>query len=75
MKMDPGVTLQVCKKIENRLYSCGSACGAILGGVSDDEIEKLRSYGLYIELIHDIMLPEIGLRRVKELLNMVTVVA
>ncbi|CAA3004998.1 heterodimeric geranylgeranyl pyrophosphate synthase small subunit, chloroplastic-like [Olea europaea subsp. europaea] len=41
----------VCKKKEGELHACGAACGAILGGGAEDEIEKLRQYGLYVGMI------------------------
>ncbi|CAI9784205.1 unnamed protein product [Fraxinus pennsylvanica] len=41
----------VCKKKEGELHACGAACGAILGGGAEDEIEKLRKYGLYVGMI------------------------
>ncbi|KAF6146035.1 hypothetical protein GIB67_033394 [Kingdonia uniflora] len=64
---DDRLIYQVCKKMEGELYSCGAACGAILGGGSDNEIKKLRRYGLYVGLIHGMMLRGIGLGRVKEI--------
>ncbi|KAG5546528.1 hypothetical protein RHGRI_018645 [Rhododendron griersonianum] len=45
----------VCKKKEGELHACGTACGAILGGGSEDEIERLRKYGLYVGMIHGIL--------------------
>ncbi|KAL7585605.1 heterodimeric geranylgeranyl pyrophosphate synthase small subunit, chloroplastic [Lactuca sativa] len=41
------------------LHGCGAACGAILGGGSDDEIERLRRYGVYAGKIQG-LLSEIG---------------
>lgn len=41
----------VLKKKEGELHACGAACGAILGGGSEDEIEKLRRFGLYVGMI------------------------
>ncbi|KAL5731263.1 hypothetical protein ACHQM5_004011 [Ranunculus cassubicifolius] len=51
------------------LYSCGAACGAILGGGSDEEIEKLRKYGLYVGMIHNIMVHD-GVGKEKRLLKL-----
>ncbi|XP_058072512.1 heterodimeric geranylgeranyl pyrophosphate synthase small subunit, chloroplastic-like [Magnolia sinica] len=48
------VIQEVCKK-EAALYACGAACGAILGGASEEEVEKLRTYGLYIGMIWGMM--------------------
>lgn len=45
----------VCKKKEGELHACWAACGAILGGGSEDEIERLRKYGLYVGMIHGIL--------------------
>ncbi|KAF5190388.1 Geranylgeranyl pyrophosphate synthase protein [Thalictrum thalictroides] len=50
-----GMMDQMFEKKGGGLYSCGAACGAILGGGSDEEIEKLRRYGLYVGMIHGIM--------------------
>lgn len=38
----------VCEKTEGELHACAGACGAILGGGSEQEMEKLRKYGLYV---------------------------
>ncbi|XVE80402.1 hypothetical protein DITRI_Ditri14bG0136700 [Diplodiscus trichospermus] len=39
---------RACEKYEGELHACAAACGSILGGGNEDEIEKLRSYGLYM---------------------------
>ncbi|KAE8725486.1 hypothetical protein F3Y22_tig00008706pilonHSYRG00074 [Hibiscus syriacus] len=36
------------EKYEGTLHACAAACGAILGGGSEEEIEKMRRYGLYV---------------------------
>ncbi|OIT29044.1 heterodimeric geranylgeranyl pyrophosphate synthase small subunit, chloroplastic [Nicotiana attenuata] len=41
----------VCKKKEGEIHACGAACGAILGDGSDEEVESLRNYGLYVGTI------------------------
>lgn len=41
----------VCEKKEGELHACAGACGAILGGGSEEEIEKLRKFGLYVGMI------------------------
>ncbi|XP_057976136.1 heterodimeric geranylgeranyl pyrophosphate synthase small subunit, chloroplastic-like [Malania oleifera] len=46
---------EVCKKKEGEIYACGGACGAIVGGGSEEEIEKLRRYGLYVGMIRGIL--------------------
>ncbi|GLT59798.1 hypothetical protein SLA2020_325970 [Shorea laevis] len=38
---------RVCEKYEGSLYACAATCGAIMGGGSEEEIEKMRRYGLY----------------------------
>nr|QWY12646.1 heterodimeric geranylgeranyl pyrophosphate synthase small subunit, chloroplastic [Pistacia terebinthus subsp. palaestina] len=43
-----------CEKKEGGLHSCGAASGAILGGGSEEEIEKLRRYGFYMGMIQGI---------------------
>lgn len=45
----------VCKKKEGELHACGAACGAILGGGSEDEIEKLRKFGLYVGMMEGML--------------------
>ncbi|EEF29831.1 geranyl geranyl pyrophosphate synthase, putative [Ricinus communis] len=44
----------VCKKKEGASHACAGACGAILGGGNEEEIEKLRRYGLYVGTIQGI---------------------
>ncbi|XP_065864612.1 heterodimeric geranylgeranyl pyrophosphate synthase small subunit, chloroplastic-like [Euphorbia lathyris] len=46
---------EVCRKKEGRVYACAGACGAILGGGNEDEIEKMRRYGVYVGMIEAIM--------------------
>lgn len=43
-----GQNERVSEKYEGTLHGCAAACGAILGGGSEVEIEKLRRYGVYI---------------------------
>ncbi|KAJ6759827.1 HETERODIMERIC GERANYLGERANYL PYROPHOSPHATE SYNTHASE SMALL SUBUNIT CHLOROPLASTIC-LIKE [Salix purpurea] len=38
----------VCRKKEAGIHGCAGAVGAILGGGTEEEIEKLRRYGLYV---------------------------
>lgn len=45
---------QVCDKREGGLHACGGACGAILGGGAEEEIERLRAYGYYVGMIRGI---------------------
>lgn len=39
---------RVCEKYEGALYTCAATCGAIMGGGNEEEIEKMRRYGLYV---------------------------
>ncbi|XVF03846.1 hypothetical protein REPUB_Repub05bG0028200 [Reevesia pubescens] len=50
---------RICEKYEGALHACATACGAILGGGNEEEIEKLRRYGLYIGKIQG-MIKRIG---------------
>ncbi|XP_058001334.1 heterodimeric geranylgeranyl pyrophosphate synthase small subunit, chloroplastic-like [Hevea brasiliensis] len=45
----------VCRKKEGTLHACAGACGAILGGGREGEIEKLRRYGLYVGMVQGIL--------------------
>lgn len=40
-----------CRKKEGELHACAAACGAILGGANEEEIEILRKFGLYVGMI------------------------
>ncbi|KAJ1389558.1 Polyprenyl synthetase [Sesbania bispinosa] len=42
---------RVVEKNEGGLHACGAACGALLGGGSEEEIERLRKYGFYVGMI------------------------
>ncbi|CAI0436391.1 unnamed protein product [Linum tenue] len=46
---------RVCKKKEGEIHACAGACGAILGGRGEEEIEKLRRYGVYVGMIQGIV--------------------
>lgn len=60
----------VSKKKEGGFYACSAACGAILGEGSEEEIEKLRRFGLYVGMIqgmlHGVGRKEKGLAKVVE---------
>ncbi|XP_049343164.1 heterodimeric geranylgeranyl pyrophosphate synthase small subunit, chloroplastic-like [Solanum verrucosum] len=45
----------VCKKKEGEIHACGATCGAILGDGNDEEIERLKNYGLYVGIIQGII--------------------
>ncbi|KAK6124807.1 hypothetical protein DH2020_041450 [Rehmannia glutinosa] len=40
---------------EGELHACGAACGAILGGGDEEEIEKLRNFGLYAGMLRGLL--------------------
>ncbi|XP_058746735.1 heterodimeric geranylgeranyl pyrophosphate synthase small subunit, chloroplastic-like [Vicia villosa] len=42
---------RVVEKYECGMHSCGAVCGGVLGGGSDEEIEKLRKVGFYVGMI------------------------
>lgn len=50
----------VCRKKEGKMYACAAACGAILGGGNDENVEALRRYGHYIGLIHGMVMNQTG---------------
>lgn len=54
------MTYETYKKKEGGLHACGAACGAILGGGSEEEIELLRRYGFYVGLIQGILSQRLG---------------
>ncbi|CAI0437240.1 unnamed protein product [Linum tenue] len=57
---------RVCKKKEGEIHACAGACGAILGGGGEEEIEKLRRYGVYVGMIQGIVAAKrVGRRRRK----------
>lgn len=41
------------------LYSCGAVCGGILGGGSEEDLQKLRRYGLCVGMIHNIIVHDV----------------
>ncbi|KAG8386117.1 hypothetical protein BUALT_Bualt03G0115700 [Buddleja alternifolia] len=45
----------VSNKKEGELHACGAACGAILGGGAEEEIERLRNFGLYVGTVQGIV--------------------
>ncbi|KAH6778513.1 hypothetical protein C2S52_005934 [Perilla frutescens var. hirtella] len=63
----------VCKKKYGEVHASGAACGAILGGGDDEEIERLRRFGLYAGTVRGLMekenIPEIQniIRKLKDL--------
>lgn len=63
----------VCKKKYGEIHACGAACGAILAGGADEEIQKLRNFGLYAGTVRGMVgmknIPEIEkvMRKLKDL--------
>ncbi|XP_071730222.1 heterodimeric geranylgeranyl pyrophosphate synthase small subunit 2, chloroplastic-like [Rutidosis leptorrhynchoides] len=50
------VTYKNCNGQSSRqLHGCGAACGAILGGGSEEEIGRLRKYGVYVGKIEGVL--------------------
>lgn len=45
----------VCRKKYGEIHGCGAACGAILAGAADEEIEKLRNFGVYAGTVRAMM--------------------
>lgn len=45
----------VVEKNEGGLHACGAACGAVLGGGSEEEIERLRKYGFYVGIMQGML--------------------
>lgn len=43
------------KNKQGELHACGAACGAILGGGSEEHIDKLRKFGLYAGMIQGLV--------------------
>ncbi|KAL7087931.1 hypothetical protein ACP275_13G098300 [Erythranthe tilingii] len=41
----------VCRKRDGELHGCGAACGAVLGGGAEEEVEKLRKFGVYAGVV------------------------
>ena len=41
----------IFEKKEGGLHACGAACGAVLGGGSEEEIERLRKFGFYVGMV------------------------
>ncbi|KAI3441665.1 uncharacterized protein J3R85_002270 [Psidium guajava] len=52
----------VWAKKEGELHACAAACGAILGGGTEEEIEGLRRYGFYVGMIRGMMVHGDGRR-------------
>ncbi|KAL5732022.1 hypothetical protein ACHQM5_004688 [Ranunculus cassubicifolius] len=57
--MEEDAVYEAIENLGGALYSCGGACGAILGGGSDEEVEKLRRFGVCVGIIHNIMIHDI----------------
>ncbi|XP_004491403.1 heterodimeric geranylgeranyl pyrophosphate synthase small subunit 2, chloroplastic-like [Cicer arietinum] len=46
---------RVVEKYEGELHACGAVCGGVLGGGSEEEIERLRNYGFYVGMIQGML--------------------
>lgn len=42
---------RVVEKGEGGLHACGAACGAVVGGGSEEEIERLRRFGFHVGMM------------------------
>ncbi|KAK4260405.1 hypothetical protein QN277_003522 [Acacia crassicarpa] len=51
---EANIKLEV-EKGEGGMHACGAACGAVLGGGSEEEIEKMRKYGLFVGMIQGLL--------------------
>lgn len=49
------VVEKACRKKEGDFHACGAACGAILGGGDDEDIEKLRNIGSHIGMAQGLL--------------------
>lgn len=49
------VLMRMCERGEGSVYSCAAACGAIVGGACEEDVEKLRRYGFYVGMIHGLL--------------------
>ncbi|XP_030542920.2 heterodimeric geranylgeranyl pyrophosphate synthase small subunit, chloroplastic-like [Rhodamnia argentea] len=54
-RREPEWADHVWAKKEGELHACAAACGAILGGGAEEEIEGLRRYGFYVGMIRGMM--------------------
>lgn len=43
--------MRMVEKYEGELHSCAAVCGGVLGGGSEDEIERLRKFGFCVGMI------------------------
>lgn len=55
LEQDGMVDDEAFEKKGGVLYSCGAVCGGILGGGSEEDIQKLRRFGLCVGMIHNII--------------------
>ncbi|RDX65567.1 Heterodimeric geranylgeranyl pyrophosphate synthase small subunit, chloroplastic, partial [Mucuna pruriens] len=55
---------RVLEKKEGGLHACGAACGAVLGGGTEEEIETLRKFGFCVGMIRGML--QTGLREQDE---------
>ncbi|KAL2316748.1 hypothetical protein Fmac_030624 [Flemingia macrophylla] len=60
---------RVAEKKEGGMHACGAACGAVMGGGSEEEIERLRMFGFYVGMSQG-MLQRGLIQEAKEMKNM-----
>ncbi|KAK7300065.1 hypothetical protein RJT34_10897 [Clitoria ternatea] len=46
---------RAAEKKEGGLHACSAACGAVLGRGSEEEIERLRNFGFYVGMMHEML--------------------
>ncbi|XP_014504018.1 heterodimeric geranylgeranyl pyrophosphate synthase small subunit, chloroplastic [Vigna radiata var. radiata] len=49
--LEGGNMKRVVEKGEGGLHACGAACGAVVGGGSEEEIERLRRFGFHVGMM------------------------
>lgn len=52
---DNGTLMHVWERGEGMVHSCAAACGAIVGGACEEDVEKLRKYGFYVGMIRGML--------------------
>lgn len=56
MMMSEGETYWAWERKGGRMAACGAACGAIVGGGSEEEVERLRRFGVYVGMVNEMMM-------------------
>ncbi|TKY57303.1 Heterodimeric geranylgeranyl pyrophosphate synthase large subunit 1 [Spatholobus suberectus] len=60
----------VVEKKESGLHACGAACGAVLGGGSEEEIGRLRKFGFYAGMVRGMLRRGFEEEEVEEVRNL-----